>query len=90
MGHPSRDMEYFIAKSDFKCSDMALIVTVQQKFSMWLRHSFCSIFLKNLAVFCLCLKSSTEAREKRIILIPFAKEVSINYSRDFVSTKKLF
>jgi hypothetical protein len=40
--------------------------------------------VKNVATFCLCLKSLPEAKVKRLRLIELTKEVSKEPSRDFV------
>ena len=50
----------------------------------WRRIIVCGVFVKNVAVFCLCLKSLPEAKVKGFILIALTKEVSKKPSRDFV------
>ena len=82
MGHPSRNMEDFVAKNDL---DLAQEVFVKKNFSMWPRDSFCGTFMKNVAAFFPCLQSLAEAKIKRFILVAFTKEVLKNPRRDFGS-----
>jgi hypothetical protein len=51
---------------------------------MWHKDWFCGILVKNVATFCLYLKSLPEAKVKRLGLIALTKEVSKKPSRDFV------
>jgi hypothetical protein len=55
MGYPSRNMEDFVAVSDFSCADLAQEGSVEKDVSMWPRDCFCSILVKNMAAFCPCL-----------------------------------
>ena len=61
MGYHNRDMEEFVAESDFNCADMAQEVSVEKNFSMWPRDCFCSILVNNMARFSPCLKSLCES-----------------------------
>ena len=63
-GHPSRNMEEFIAESDLICADLAQEVSVENNFSMWPRDCFCGILVKNVAAFYPCLKSMPKAKIK--------------------------
>ena len=76
MGHPSRNMEDFVAESDLNYADLAQKVSSKKNFSMQPRDCFCGILVKNVAAFCPCLKSLPEAKVKRFILIALTKEVS--------------
>ena len=87
MGHPSRNMEDFVAGSNLNCVDLAQEISKEKNFSMWHKDCFCGILVKNVATFCPCLKSLPEAKVKRlglIALIALTKEVSKKPSRDFV------
>jgi hypothetical protein len=77
-------MENFVADCNLNCADLTQESLVEQNFRMWPRDSFCIILVKNVAVFCLCLKSLPEAKVKGFILIALTKEVSKKPSRDFV------
>ena len=65
MGHPSRNMEDFVAGSNLNCVDLAQEVSKEKNFRMWHKDCFCGILVKNVATFCPCLKSLPEARVKR-------------------------
>ena len=67
MGHPSRNMEDFVAESDLNYADLAQKVSSKKNFSMQPRDCFCGILVKNVAAFCPCLKSLPEAKVKRLI-----------------------
>ena len=69
MGHPSRNMEDFVAGSNLNCVDLAQEISKEKNFSMWHKDCFCGILVKNVATFCPCLKSLPEAKVKRLILI---------------------
>ena len=84
MGHPSRNMEDFVAGSDLNCVDLAQEISKEKNFRMWHKDCFCGILVKNVATFCPCLKSLPEAKVKRLRLIALTKEVSKKPSRDFV------
>jgi hypothetical protein len=47
MGHPSRGMEDFITDSNLNCAHLAQEVSEEKTFSMWYRHCFCGILVKN-------------------------------------------
>ena len=64
------------AVSDSNCADLAQELSVEKNVSMWSRDYFCGILVKNVAAFCLCLKSLPEAKVKRFRLIALTKEVS--------------
>ena len=49
---------------------------MENNFSMWPRDCFCGILVKNVASFCSCLKSLSEADVKRFKLIALMKEDS--------------
>jgi hypothetical protein len=36
MGYPRKNMEDFVAESNFKCADLAQVVSVEKNLSMWL------------------------------------------------------
>jgi hypothetical protein len=87
MGHPSRNMEDFIAESNLNCVDLAQEISKEKNFSMWHKDWFCGILVKNVATFYPCLKSLPEAKVKRLVLIALiasTMEVSKKPSRDFV------
>jgi hypothetical protein len=84
MGHPSRNMEDFVAGSDLNCVDLAQEISKEKNFRMWHIDWFCGILVKNVATFCPCLKSLPEAKVKRLRLITLTKEVSKKPSRGFV------
>jgi hypothetical protein len=75
MGHPSRNMEDFVAGSNLNCVDLAQEIS-KKNFRMWHKDCFCHILVKNVATFCPCLKSLPEAKAKRLRLITLTKEVS--------------
>ena len=54
VGHPSRNMEDFVAKDDLNCGSLAL--EVSENFNMWPRDCFCDILVTNVAAFRPCLK----------------------------------
>ena len=41
---------------------------------MWLETAFCDILVKNVAAFCLCMKSLPQAKVKRFRLISLMKK----------------
>jgi hypothetical protein len=75
-------MEDFIAKGDLNCG--SLPVEVSENFSMWPRDCSCAILVKNVAAFCPCLKSLSEAKGKILRLIAFTKEITKQPSVYFV------
>ena len=87
MGHPSRNMEDFVAGSNLNCVDLAQEISKEKNFSMWHKDCFCGILVKNVATFYPYLKSLPEAKVKRhglIELTALTKEVSKKPSKDFV------
>jgi hypothetical protein len=76
MGRPSRNMEDFVAERDLNWVDLGQEGSVERNFRMWCRDCFCGILVKNVAVFCHCLKSLPEAKVKRFRLIAWKKEIS--------------
>ena len=84
MGHPSRNMEDFVAGSNLNCVDLAQEISKEKIFSMWHKDCFCGILVMNVATFCPCPKSLPEFKVKRLRLIALTKEVSKKPSRDFV------
>ena len=46
-----------------------------ENFNIWPRDCFCSILIKNMAMFGPCLKSLPEAKVKRLRFIALTKEV---------------
>ena len=84
MGHPSRNMEDFVAGSDLNCVDLTQEISKEKNVRMWQKDWFCGILVKNVATFCPCLKNLPEAKVKRLVLIALTKEVSKKPSRDFV------
>ena len=86
MGHPSRNMEDFVAGSNLNCVDLAQEISKEKNFRMWHKDCFCGILVKNVATFYPCLKSLPDGKVKRlglIALIALTKEVSKKPSRDF-------
>ena len=51
MGHPSRNIEDFVAGSNLNCVDLAQEVSVNKNFKMWPRDCFCAILVKNVVAF---------------------------------------
>jgi hypothetical protein len=87
MGHPSRNMEDFVAGSDLNYINLAQEISKEKNFRLWHKDCFCGILVKNVATFCPCLKSLLEAKVKRLRIIALTKEVSKKPSRDFVLFK---
>ena len=83
MGHPSRNMEDFVAGSNLNYVDLAREIS-KENFRMWHKDSFCGILVKNVTTFCPCLKSLPEAKVKRLRLIALAKGISKQLSVDSV------
>jgi hypothetical protein len=69
-------MEDFVAGSNLNCVDPAQEISKDNNFRLWHKDCFCGILVKNVATFCLCLKSLPEAKVKRLVLIELTKEVS--------------
>jgi hypothetical protein len=90
LGHPGRNMEDFVARSNLNCVDLAQEISKEKNFRMWHKDWFCGILLKNVATFCPCLKSLSEAKVKRLRLIALTKEVSKKLSKDFILWLSLF
>jgi hypothetical protein len=84
MGHPTRNMEDFVAGSNLNCVDLAQKISKEKNFRIWHKDCFHSILVKNVATFCPCLESLPEAKVKRLKLNKLTKEVSKQPSRDFV------
>jgi hypothetical protein len=51
MGYPRRNMEDFVAVSDWNCADLAQDVSVEKNCNMRPRDYFCGILVKNVANF---------------------------------------
>ena len=66
MGHPSRNMDDFVAGSNLNCVDLAQETLKEKNFSMWHKDCFCGILVKNVATFCPYLKSLSETKVKRL------------------------
>jgi hypothetical protein len=66
MGHPSRNIQEFVAGSNLNCVDLVQEISKEKNFSMWHKECFCGILVKNMATFCPCLKSLPEAKVKRL------------------------
>jgi hypothetical protein len=84
MGHPSRNMEGFVAGSNLNCVDLAQQISKLKNFRMQHKDCFCGILVKNVTTFFPCLKSLPEAKVKRLRLIVLTKEVSKKPNREFV------
>jgi hypothetical protein len=84
IGHPSRNMEDFVARSNLNCVDLGQEISKEKNFRMWHKDCFCGILVKTMTTFCPCLKCLSEAKVKRLRLIALTKEVSKKPSRDFV------
>ena len=67
-------MKDFVAVSDLNCANLAQEISVEKNLSMWPRDCFYSILVKNMAVFCRCLKSLSKVKGLRLIAL--TKEVS--------------
>ena len=76
MGHPSRNMEDFVAGSNLNCIDLVQDISKEKTFRMWHKDCFYGILVKNVATFCPCLKSLPKVKVKRLRLIALTKEVS--------------
>ena len=76
MAYPSRNMEHFVAEGDLNGRSLVLEVSEKNNFNTWPRDCFCGILVKNVATFCPCLKSLSEAKVKKLGLIALIKEVS--------------
>jgi hypothetical protein len=76
MGYPSRNMEDFVIESNLNCADLAQEISVRN-FKMWPTGMFCGILVKNVATFCPCLKSLSEAGVKRLRLMALTKKKSL-------------
>jgi hypothetical protein len=81
VGHPSRNMEDFVAGSNM---NLAQEISKEKNFRMWHKDYFCGILVKNVATFCPCLKSLSEAKVKRLRLIALSKDILKKPSREFV------
>ena len=64
MVYPSRNMEHFVAVSNWNCVDPAQEVSLKT-FSMWPRDLFLQ-FGEEVAIFCPRLKSLPEAKEPQV------------------------
>ena len=53
VGHPSRNMENFVAGGDLICGSLALEASEEKNFNMWPRECSCDILVKNVAAFAL-------------------------------------
>jgi hypothetical protein len=58
MGHPSRNMEDFVAGSNLNCVDLAQEISKKKNFRMWPKYCFCGILVKNVAILALSEKSA--------------------------------
>jgi hypothetical protein len=76
-------MEGFVTESDLNFVEIVQDVSVEN-LSMWSRDCCCGILVKNVATFCLYLKSLHETKVKRFILTALKKEISKKPSRNFV------
>jgi hypothetical protein len=83
MGYPSRNMEDFVAERGLNCANLAQLVS-EKNFSIWHKHCFCNIFVKNVSPLCPYLKSHPEAKVKRPRFIALTKKVSETPIIDFV------
>jgi hypothetical protein len=80
-------MEGLVAGSNLNCVDLAQEISKEKNFRMWHKDCFCGILVKNVATFCPCLKSLSEAKVRRlglIVLTALTKEVSKKPSSYFV------
>jgi hypothetical protein len=82
-------MKDFVPEIDLNWADLAQEHSVEN-FSMWPRHCFCDILLKNVAAFCPCLKTPPEAKVKRFILIALTKEISKKKKKKKKPAENLF
>jgi hypothetical protein len=48
VGHPIRNMEYFVAESNLNCADLSQDIS-EENFSVWYRDCLCGILVKNVA-----------------------------------------
>ena len=61
-------------KCDLDCGSLALEVSEEKNFTTCRRNSPCDILIKNVASFCPCRKSLSEAEVKRFRLIALIKK----------------
>ena len=64
-----RNMEDFVAKGDMNYDRLALKISEEKNFNMWLKDCFYDILVKNKASFCPCLKSLPEAKVRGFIFL---------------------
>jgi hypothetical protein len=69
-------MEDSGAVGDLKCAALALEILEERNFIMLPGDHSCNVLTKNVAAFCPCLKSLTEANVKRFRSITLTKELS--------------
>jgi hypothetical protein len=69
MGHPSRNLEDFVAGSNLSCVDLTQAISKEKNLRMWHKDNFCGILVKNVATIYPCLKSLLDAKVKRLGLI---------------------
>ena len=69
-------MEDSGAKSDLNCTGLDEDISEKKIFSREPRNHSCDILVKNVAAFCLWLKSLPAAKMKSLKLIPLAEEIS--------------
>lgn len=74
-GHTSRNIEYSSAEGDLDSGGLTREIS-EKNFSMLPTHCSCDILVMNVAGFCFCPKSLTEAKIKRFILTASAKDIS--------------
>jgi hypothetical protein len=84
MSYFSRNMEDFVTEGDLNCGSLAPEVSKEKNFNIWPRDCSCGILVKNVAVYCPCMKSLPEAKVKRFIFIALTKEVSEKPNRGFI------
>ena len=84
MGHTGKGMEESVAETDLNCGGLARDTSKEKHLSMHPRDPSCDIFVKNVAVFCLCLNILPEVKLQIFGLTAFAGEISKQPSVDCV------
>ena len=62
MGHPSRNIKDIGAEDYMNCGSLALEISKEKNFCMWLRDCSYEVLMKSISTFCPCLKSLPEAK----------------------------
>ena len=79
MDHPSSNMEDFVAKVYLNCGSLALEVSKENNFNIWLGDCSCDILLNNVTAFSPCLKSLLKAK----VYINCIDKISLKITQQF-------